>query len=105
MARFLQRSRRNLSPSSEHAGNTGQGPKRKTGAESAAPNHLPLEQVGQQFPLLILFFLYFFEMELSNISFTLISKAASHEMYKISLLRPSNCQANVSKHQGICLNH
>ncbi|XP_074540456.1 protein ENTREP3 [Halichoeres trimaculatus] len=45
MARFLQRSRRNLSPSSEHAGNTGQGPKRKTGAEGAATNHLPLEQV------------------------------------------------------------
>ncbi|XP_034552915.1 protein FAM189B isoform X2 [Notolabrus celidotus] len=45
MARFLQRSRRNLSPSSEHAGNTGQGPKRRTGAEGAATNHLPLEQV------------------------------------------------------------
>ncbi|KAM6995053.1 ras-related protein Rab-13 isoform 1-T1 [Tautogolabrus adspersus] len=45
MARFLQRSRRNLSPSSEHAGNTGQGQKRRTGAEGAATNHLPLEQV------------------------------------------------------------
>uniref|UniRef100_UPI0037E99D0C protein ENTREP3 n=1 Tax=Semicossyphus pulcher TaxID=241346 RepID=UPI0037E99D0C len=45
MARFLQRSRRNLSPSSEHAGNTGQGPKRRSGVEGAATNHLPLEQV------------------------------------------------------------
>ncbi|XP_041648760.1 protein FAM189B [Cheilinus undulatus] len=45
MARFLQRSRRNLSPSSEHAGNAVQGPKRRTGAEGAATNHLPLEQV------------------------------------------------------------
>uniref|UniRef100_A0A3Q3GYA6 Family with sequence similarity 189 member B n=1 Tax=Labrus bergylta TaxID=56723 RepID=A0A3Q3GYA6_9LABR len=45
MARLLQRSRRNLSPSSEHAGNTGQGQKRRSGAEGAATNHLPLEQV------------------------------------------------------------
>ncbi|XP_059196198.1 protein ENTREP3 [Centropristis striata] len=45
VARFLQRSKRNLSPSSEHAGNTGQGPKRRSGVEGAATNHLPLEQV------------------------------------------------------------
>lgn len=45
VARFLQRSKRNLSPSSEHAGSTGQGPKRRSGAEGAATNHLPLEQV------------------------------------------------------------
>ncbi|XP_075897074.1 protein ENTREP3 isoform X2 [Nelusetta ayraudi] len=49
VARFLQRSRRNLSLSSEHAGSTGQGPKRRGGAEgattAAAANHLPLEQV------------------------------------------------------------
>ncbi|XP_058503379.1 protein ENTREP3 [Solea solea] len=45
MARFLQRSKRNLAPSSEHAGSTGQGPKRRTGAEGAATNHLPLEHV------------------------------------------------------------
>ncbi|XP_030249871.1 protein FAM189B isoform X2 [Sparus aurata] len=45
VARFLQRSKRNLSPSTEHAGNTGQGPKRRTGTDGAATNHLPLEQV------------------------------------------------------------
>uniref|UniRef100_A0A3Q0RQT4 Family with sequence similarity 189 member B n=1 Tax=Amphilophus citrinellus TaxID=61819 RepID=A0A3Q0RQT4_AMPCI len=43
VARFLQRSKRNLAPSSEHAGSTGQGPKRRSGADGA--NHLPLEQV------------------------------------------------------------
>uniref|UniRef100_A0A3B5B9X9 Family with sequence similarity 189 member B n=1 Tax=Stegastes partitus TaxID=144197 RepID=A0A3B5B9X9_9TELE len=45
VARFLQRSKRNLSPSSEHAGSPGQGPKRRSGTESAGANHLPLEQV------------------------------------------------------------
>ncbi|XP_069551996.1 protein ENTREP3 isoform X1 [Brachyistius frenatus] len=45
VARFLQRSKRNLAPSSEHAGNTGQGPKRRSGFEGAATSHLPLEQV------------------------------------------------------------
>ncbi|XP_019734137.1 protein FAM189B [Hippocampus comes] len=45
MARFLQRSKRNLAPSSEHAGSAGQVPKRRGGAEGAATNHLSLEQV------------------------------------------------------------
>ncbi|XP_047455585.1 protein FAM189B isoform X2 [Mugil cephalus] len=45
VARFLQRSKRNLAPSSEHAGNAGQGPKRRSGAEGAVTNHVPLEQV------------------------------------------------------------
>uniref|UniRef100_A0A7N6C067 Uncharacterized protein n=1 Tax=Anabas testudineus TaxID=64144 RepID=A0A7N6C067_ANATE len=45
VARFLQRSKRNLAPSSEHAGSTGQGPKRRSGAEGASPNHFQLEQV------------------------------------------------------------
>ncbi|KAG8010036.1 hypothetical protein GBF38_014187 [Nibea albiflora] len=45
VARFLQRSKRNLSPSSEYAGSTVQGPKRRGAAEGAATNHLPLEQV------------------------------------------------------------
>ncbi|XP_049902746.1 protein FAM189B [Epinephelus moara] len=45
VARFLQRSKRNLSPSSEHTGSTGQGPKRRSGVEGAATNHMPLEQV------------------------------------------------------------
>ncbi|XP_033957639.1 protein ENTREP3 [Pseudochaenichthys georgianus] len=45
VARFLQRSKRNISPSSEHAGSTGQGPKRRSGVEGAANNHLQLEQV------------------------------------------------------------
>lgn len=45
VARFLQRSKRNLAPSTEHAGNTGQGPKRRGGAEGTGTNHLPLDQV------------------------------------------------------------
>ncbi|TKS82106.1 Protein FAM189B [Collichthys lucidus] len=45
VARFLQRSKRNLTPSSEYAGNIVQGPKRRNAAEGAATNHLPLEQV------------------------------------------------------------
>ncbi|XP_026173392.1 protein FAM189B [Mastacembelus armatus] len=45
VARFLQRSKRNLGPSSEHAGSMGQGPKRRSGADSASINHLSLEQV------------------------------------------------------------
>ncbi|XP_049586869.1 protein ENTREP3 isoform X1 [Syngnathus scovelli] len=45
VARFLQRSKRNLAPSSEHAGSTGQVPKRRAGAEGTATNHLSLEQV------------------------------------------------------------
>ncbi|KAK5862252.1 hypothetical protein PBY51_017665 [Eleginops maclovinus] len=45
VARFLQRSKRNISPSSEHAGSTGQGPKRRSVVEGAATNHLQLEQV------------------------------------------------------------
>ncbi|XP_034467547.1 protein FAM189B isoform X1 [Hippoglossus hippoglossus] len=45
VARFLQRSKRNLAPSSEHAGSTGQGPKRRGGAEGVANNHLSLEQM------------------------------------------------------------
>ncbi|XP_039974741.1 protein FAM189B [Xiphias gladius] len=45
VARFLQRSKRNLAPSSEHPGSTGQGPKRRSGTEGAATNHLPLEQI------------------------------------------------------------
>ncbi|KAE8288837.1 Protein COTE1 [Larimichthys crocea] len=45
VARFLQRSKRNLSPSSEYTGNIVQGPKRRNAAEGAATNHLPLEQV------------------------------------------------------------
>jgi len=48
VARFLQRSKRNLAPSSEHAGSTGQGSKRRSVAEGAATNHLPLEQVWPQ---------------------------------------------------------
>ncbi|KAM3873303.1 protein ENTREP3 [Diretmus argenteus] len=43
VARFLQRSKRNLAPSSEHAGSTGQGPKRRGGAEGNATSHLQLE--------------------------------------------------------------
>ncbi|XP_056617639.1 protein ENTREP3 [Triplophysa dalaica] len=39
--RFLQRSKRNLSPATEHAGNSIQGPKKRTGGEG----NLPLEQV------------------------------------------------------------
>ncbi|KAF7663022.1 hypothetical protein LDENG_00220400 [Lucifuga dentata] len=45
VARFLQRSKRNLAPSSEHAGNTASSPKRRGGAECATTNHLQLEQV------------------------------------------------------------
>ncbi|XP_029360451.1 protein FAM189B [Echeneis naucrates] len=45
VARFLQRSKRNLAYASEHAGSTGQGPKRRSGTETAATNHVPLEQV------------------------------------------------------------
>ncbi|XP_061530166.1 protein ENTREP3 [Phycodurus eques] len=45
VARFLQRSKRNLAPSSEHAGGAGQIPKRRGGAEGTATNHLSLEQV------------------------------------------------------------
>lgn len=47
VARFLQRSKRNLSPSSEHTGSTGQGSKRRSGAEGAASNHMPMEQVSR----------------------------------------------------------
>lgn len=47
VARFLQRSRRNLSLSSEHTGSTVPGPKRRGGAEGTVANHPPLEQVGQ----------------------------------------------------------
>lgn len=54
MARFLQRSKRNLTLSSEHAGNTGQGPKRRSGAEGAATNHLALEQVWQQLLIILI---------------------------------------------------
>ncbi|XP_056123584.1 protein ENTREP3 isoform X2 [Rhinichthys klamathensis goyatoka] len=39
--RFLQRSKRNLAPATEHAGNCTQGPKRRTGGDG----NLPLEQV------------------------------------------------------------
>ncbi|XP_032374800.1 protein FAM189B [Etheostoma spectabile] len=45
VARFLQRSKRNLSPSSEHTGSTVQGPKRRSEVEGTATNHMPLEQV------------------------------------------------------------
>lgn len=44
VARFLQRSKRNLAPSTEHAGSNAQGPKRKSGAEGTGPHALP-EQV------------------------------------------------------------
>lgn len=54
VARFLQRSKRNLAPSSEHGGSTGQGPKRRSGTEGA--NHLPLEQVGQQVRIQLSYF-------------------------------------------------
>ncbi|XP_061572876.1 protein ENTREP3 [Cololabis saira] len=45
VARFLHRSKRNLAPSSEPAGNTVQGPKRRSGTEADATSHLPFEQV------------------------------------------------------------
>ncbi|XP_031432552.1 protein FAM189B [Clupea harengus] len=41
VARFLQRSRRNLAPAAEHSGSCSQGPKRRAGTEG----NLPLEQV------------------------------------------------------------
>uniref|UniRef100_A0A3B5MX55 Family with sequence similarity 189 member B n=1 Tax=Xiphophorus couchianus TaxID=32473 RepID=A0A3B5MX55_9TELE len=44
VARFLQRSKRNLGPPSEHAGSTGQGPKRRSGVETAGSDHLSTEQ-------------------------------------------------------------
>lgn len=56
VARFLQRSKRNLSLSSEHAGSTGQGPKRRSGAEGTATNHLPFEQVRQQVLIELIYF-------------------------------------------------
>ncbi|XP_028327566.1 protein FAM189B [Gouania willdenowi] len=45
VARFLQRSKHNLAPSSGHAGNTVLGHKKKSGAEGVGTNHLTLEQV------------------------------------------------------------
>ncbi|XP_056457739.1 protein ENTREP3 [Gadus chalcogrammus] len=46
VARFLQRSRRNLAPSSDHTCGPGsQGTKRRAGAEGPPSTHLPLEQV------------------------------------------------------------
>ncbi|CAB1334550.1 unnamed protein product [Coregonus sp. 'balchen'] len=45
VARFLQRSKRNLASATEHSGNTGQGQKRRGGAEGNGTGHLPLEQV------------------------------------------------------------
>ncbi|XP_068180318.1 protein ENTREP3 [Antennarius striatus] len=44
VARFLQRSKRNLSPY-EHAGSIGPGPKKRGGSEATAMSHLPMEQV------------------------------------------------------------
>lgn len=58
VARFLQRSRRNLSLSSEHAGSTGQGPKRRGGAEGTVANHPPLEQVGQIVMIILIISIY-----------------------------------------------
>ncbi|KAM9403592.1 protein ENTREP3-like isoform 1-T1 [Salvelinus alpinus] len=45
VARFLQRSKRNLASAAEHSGNTGQGQKRRGGVEGNGTGHLPLEQV------------------------------------------------------------
>ncbi|XP_028971899.2 protein FAM189B isoform X2 [Esox lucius] len=45
VARFLQRSKRNLPSATEHAGNVGQGQKRRGGTEGNGVGHLPLEQV------------------------------------------------------------
>ncbi|KAL0985228.1 hypothetical protein UPYG_G00154340 [Umbra pygmaea] len=45
VARFLQRSKRNLPSATEHSGNPGQGQKRRGGSESNGVGHLPLEQV------------------------------------------------------------
>uniref|UniRef100_A0A3Q2PZ75 Family with sequence similarity 189 member B n=1 Tax=Fundulus heteroclitus TaxID=8078 RepID=A0A3Q2PZ75_FUNHE len=50
VARFLQRSKRNLAPSSEHACSTGQGPKRRSGVETAGPDHLSSEQQVSRAP-------------------------------------------------------
>lgn len=47
VARFLQRSKRNLSLSSDHPGSGGQGPKRRSVAEGTAAYNLPSEQVWQ----------------------------------------------------------
>ncbi|XP_054904043.1 protein ENTREP3 [Poeciliopsis prolifica] len=47
VARFLQRSKRNLGPPSEHAGSIGQGPKRRSGVETAGSDHLSSEQVSR----------------------------------------------------------
>lgn len=47
VARFLQRSKRNLSLSSDHPGSGGQGPKRRSIAEGTAAYNLPSEQVRQ----------------------------------------------------------
>ncbi|KAJ8287910.1 hypothetical protein COCON_G00005690, partial [Conger conger] len=45
VARFLQRSKRNLAPASDHAGGGIQGPKRRGGTESGGTGHRPFEQV------------------------------------------------------------
>nr|XP_029508300.1 protein FAM189B-like [Oncorhynchus nerka] len=45
VARFLQRSKRNLASAAENSGNTGQGQKRRGGVEGNGTGHLPLEQV------------------------------------------------------------
>lgn len=56
VARFLQRSKRNLTLSSDHPGSGGQGPKSRSVAEGTAANHLPSEQVWKKLilPLLTL---------------------------------------------------
>ncbi|XP_064152367.1 protein ENTREP3 [Anguilla rostrata] len=45
VARFLQRSKRNLAPPLDHAGGGIQGPKRRAGAEGGGASHRPFEQV------------------------------------------------------------
>nr|XP_054597126.1 protein ENTREP3 isoform X1 [Nothobranchius furzeri] len=45
VARFLQRSKRNLSPSTEHVGSSASGPKRRGGAEAVGLDHVSSEQV------------------------------------------------------------
>lgn len=45
VARFLQRSKRNLAPSTEHAGSNAQGSKRRGLSEGTVPAHGPPEQV------------------------------------------------------------
>lgn len=45
VARFLQRSKRNLAPSTEHAGSNTQGPKRRGLSEGTGPHNGPPEQV------------------------------------------------------------